>query len=770
MVKGILYKTFPPPPSDAEEEQSPDIPGQGDSAEPSQQDSSSTGQPQPSGGCEAMEHSSEPLAQTGVTNPALVDPSTDATGRSSEPRTGVANPAQEGLSTEVREHLPEPLVQAGETNAALADSSAEATALSPEPQTGITSPAPAEPSTGPTQSTAETGMQTNASQGGRPNRTTAAPRLVASGIAEPTDGPVPETQSEEPRGRTRHRGEQPRRFPSPPVEDPNVAVVGKQGGILPTPVAGEEPAALRAILPNYVHPREIHSVQLPPCAAFREAHNVIAPDFESFLQKVLDDAFAAIARRVPSTEPDDIYPRPRRSPGCKAKCYFSHRRIIRDPDPAWANELREQQGEFSRDQEEDWFGRRSVHKNKRTCGNASFEEIREYWKNRHTAHLPEYVPGIQVTNIHRYNCEGVQLVNWRDVTAEICWIERRSGLCSSQRLFPVMVITAARAYNPALEGRPDAQLPTYEETADPRRPRQTYADVPPEGSPGHPGNGNNTSTEPTSSRVSQHGSVEAESSRSFRTAPTGTGSSRGVLSTPTEARSSRGLQDTPASARNSRDVNSPQTTLAEAGSSRDVLSTPTETGSSRRLLGTPASAGRSRNANPLQTTPAEPGSSRDVQVVPDEAGNSDNAGQPAEARRLRDMQPPEARPDPQNPSRGVPEGWLDSLFVVHLPVRHQCIPRQPRAHRVKRTLFPLYASVGMVKDLGMERGKDRGTFEWLMTVSAKPQSRLLFPRWLTNLYIGMPHLIKDEPGEFMKMLTWRRINPRIPRTKSLIGW
>ncbi|GBF60992.1 hypothetical protein TMEN_3460 [Trichophyton mentagrophytes] len=841
MSKTVQYGTFPPPPPGSGEEGDSNIPEQGGVANTSQPSNSSAAQPQPRGDGEATEHT--PGSQTGIPNPAQAGPSTEATepstelasqadvtspapaessteamGRPSEPLdpTGITNPTQAETSLAATERPVEPVRQAEVTNPAPAESSTATESVSePVAQTGTANPAQTEPSAGPHQLTEARVTQTEHSVAGGRSQMASAPRFMASGgIVSPTDCSSRQSGPEELRGRARHRGEQPRRFHTPEV-GPGLALTGTHGEFAQLN-PGDEPRSHRGILPNYLHPRPITAAQLPPCAAFRTLYNVTSPEFNAFLQKVLDDAFQAVCQRGPSTRRGERYPRPRRSPGCKAKCYFAHHRIIRDLDPGWLNELRDHRDDIPRDAEEDWFGRKSEHKDKRSHGNATFEDMRQYWKNGHTKYLPEYVPGIQVTKVHTYDCEDVQLINWRDVTAEICWIERHSGLCSSsKRIFPVMVLTAARAFNPEHLARPGDQLPTYEETADPRRPRQTYADVTPEGSPGHPANGNNASTEPSGSGISQPVSAETGSSGSFRTAAAEAGSSRNVLPKPnaepsmsapnipgkagraessvgatyplrpasadagdssdvqpasTEAGSSRGFENTPTTTGNSRGVNSLQTTSAEAVSSRDTQSSSAEAGGSRGFQSTPATAGSSRDINTLQTTPDEAGSSRDIQSASNEAGNPENTDQSAQQRTPEEGSNPQVEPDPQHPSRGVPSGWLDSLFVVHLPLVHTCFGNQRRIHRIRRTIYPSYVSVGMVRQLPRLQTQRHGRFEWWFTVSARPQSRFLFPRWLKNLYIGMPHLIKDEPGEFMRMLTWRRYNPDIPRGRSLIRW
>ncbi|KMQ47584.1 hypothetical protein HL42_1749 [Trichophyton rubrum] len=842
MSKTVQYGTFPPPLPDSDEEGDSNIPKQGDVASTSQPTNASAAQPQPGGDGEATEHASRP--QTGISNPAPAGPSTAMTEPSAElvAQAKTTNPGPAESSTEAMEPLNqtgtnpaqaetsaaapsrpiEPVTQASVTNSALGEPStvpiecpsehlaptgitnqtqAETSMAATEHpvervrQSEITNTAPAEPSTAtgslsepvgqtgtanPAQTEISAGShqptearvtQTEHSVAGGRSHTTSAPRFMASGgIVAPTEPSSSQSQPEEFRGRARYRGEQPRRFHTP-TAGPGLAIPGTHGEFAQLD-PNDEPRSHVGMLPNYVHPRPITAAQLPPCAAFRTLFNVTTPEFSAFLQKVLDDAFQAIYQRGPSTRRGEIYPRPRHSPGCRPKCFFSHHHINRDPDPAWLNELREQRDEIPRDAEEDWFARKSEHKDKRSRGNATFEDMRQYWKNGHTTYLPEYVPGIKVTNIHTYDCEDVRLTHWRDVTAE--------------------------------------------KTADPRRPKQTYADVTPEGSPGHPANGNNTSTEARGSARSQPVSAETGSPRSFQTAAAEAGSSSNVRPTPkagvsmslpnipgtagrfgssvdntyplrsasadargsrdiqpasTEAGGSRGFENTPTTSGVSRDINPLQTTPAEVGGSGDTQFASAEARGSRGLQSTPATAGSSRDVNPLQTTPAEAGSSRDIQPVPNETENPENTDQSAQQRRPEQGSNSQAEPpDPQHPSRGVPNGWLDSLLVVHLPLLHTCLNNQPRIHRIKRTVYPSYVSVGMVRQLPRLQAQRNGRFEWLFTVSARPESRFLFPRWLKNLYIGMPHLIKDEPGEFMRMLTWRRFNPRTPRRRSLIRW
>ncbi|KAM5434195.1 hypothetical protein MferCBS31731_006817 [Microsporum ferrugineum] len=589
---------------------------------------------------------------------------------------------------------------------------AESSSGPPAQPTDMTDEPPTEPSSaGPSQPSAAAETQPAPAPAGPSTQPGSASPDVASRDTHEMTGAVAGGSSQDPRSRRQqpqagssrtqrerqHRGDPPQpRGKTPPIDTDVIAIAGDRGGLMRAPRAGAEPQVYRGILPDYIHPRPIEATKLPLCSLFRQTMNSLYPHLDAFLQKSLDKAFETIYQKVPSDLPGAPYPRPRRSPGCKPKCYFSHRSLIREFDPGWAEDHREHEGIIPDDANEEWFGRKSVHKDSQGMGRASFADMRSYWKDRQTIHLPEYVSGIKVTNVHRYNCEDIKLVNWRDVTAEICWIERSDALISSHRVFAVMVITAARAFDPATMGRLDAELPSYDETADSRpkpipKPGQNYADIPPEGDP--------------------------RSSRDAEPAP----ESRG------EAGSSRDVQPPP------------ESTRCEAGISRDVQPAP-------------------------EPTQCEAGSSRDVQPAPESTQR--------EAGSSRDAQPAPTEPAPIGPvpARGVPEGWLDSLVVVHLPLDHRCIPRTPKEHPIKRTIFPSYVSVGMVRQLPKtheeERDNKTGKYEWLFALSAKPQSRMPL-RWQQDLYVGIPHVIKDEPGEFMRMMGWRRYNDR-PRPKSLV--
>ncbi|DAA75135.1 TPA_exp: Uncharacterized protein A8136_1886 [Trichophyton benhamiae CBS 112371] len=661
----------------------------------------------------APDRAIEPVAETGATNFTPVEPPTESIERPSERLvlTGITNPTQAETSVVATEHPVEPVRQA-ESNPAPAESST-ATESQPEPvdHTGTSNPVQTEISAGPHQPPTETrATQTEHSVAEGRSQTVSAPSFLASGgIEAPTDRSSRQSEPEERRGRARYRGEQPQRFHTP-AAGPGLAITGTHGEFARLD-PGDEPRAHAGVLPDYAHPRPITAAQLPPCAAFRTLYNVTAPEFGAFLQKALDDAFRALFQRGPSTRPGERYPRPRRSPGCSAKCYFSHHHTFRELDPGWLDELRDHRGEIPHDAEEDWFGRKSEHKDKRSRGNATFEDMRQYWKNRHTTHLPEYVPGIKVTNIHTYDCEDVRLINWRDVTAESEYKPKKHLSSSSSKV----VLIKVKAFDPEHLTRSETQLPSYAETADPRRPRQTYADVPPEGSPGHPANGNNASTEPRGSGIAQPVSAETGST-SFRTAAAEAGSSRNVWPTPnagssmslpnipgtagrvessvdityplrsasadalgprdvqpasTEAGGSRGFGNTPTTAGNLKGVNSLQTTPVEAGSSRDTQSNPAEAGGSSRFQSNSATAGSSRDINTHQTTPAEAGSSRDIQPAPNEAGNPENTDQSAQQRRPEEGSNSQTEPDTQHPSRGVPTGCgecivLGGLFTPHI--------------------------------------------------------------------------------------------------------
>ncbi|EFE44501.1 hypothetical protein TRV_00770 [Trichophyton verrucosum HKI 0517] len=362
----------------------------------------------------------KPVAEAGVTNLAPVEPPTESIERPSERLvlTGITNPTQPETSIVATEHHLEPIRQVENTNPAPAESPRATESLSePVAHISTSNPAQTEISAGPHQPTETRATQTEHSVAGGRSQTVSAPSFLASGgIEAPTDRSSRQSEPEERRGRARYRGEQPQRFHTP-AAGPGLAITGTHGEFARLD-PGDEPRPHQGVLPDYAHPRPITAAQLPPCAAFRTSYNVTAPEFDAFLQKALDDAFRALCQRGPSTRRGERYPRPRRSPGCKAKCYFAHHHVVRDLDPGWLDELRDHRDEIPRDAEEDWFGRKSEHKDRASRGNATFEDMRQYWKNRHTTHLPEYVPGIKVTNIHTYDCEDVQLVNWRDVTAE----------------------------------------------------------------------------------------------------------------------------------------------------------------------------------------------------------------------------------------------------------------------------------------------------------------------------------------------------------------
>ncbi|KAK2802958.1 hypothetical protein FQN49_008883, partial [Arthroderma sp. PD_2] len=298
---------------------------------------------------------------------------------------------------------------------------------------------------------------------------------------QPAQQPEQQPEQQPAQQPAQQRPQKPRRRVSP--RDEPVALTGTDE-ILPAPPRPEDQLQAqrrRANLPNYFHTRPIGITKLPRHENLRLTVGNWYPDLGPFIEKALNQGFEVIKQKV--LRKDDMYRRPRKSPGCKSKCFFSHCTRNRELDQAWPEDRHETPDVLPPDLSEQWYGRTSEHEDAHRPGYATFADMRKYWKDGHTEHLPEYVDGIKVTNVLTWDCTGVSLINWRNTTAEVCWIERSRGLLSSKRIFAVVVVTGIRAYDPATIGRRDSQLPAYNETAD-SRPKYNYEDVPPEGEAG----------------------------------------------------------------------------------------------------------------------------------------------------------------------------------------------------------------------------------------------------------------------------------------------
>ncbi|KAF3481776.1 uncharacterized protein GIQ15_04535 [Arthroderma uncinatum] len=416
--------------------------------------------------------------------------------------------------------------------------------------------------------------------------------------ASQSSASAPQPQPQQPKqGQEPQPGQQPTKGQGlPPEQQPlNGQTETSEIGPALLPEQPQEPPG--GNLPNYLHVRPVELGKIPENEKLPTVSGQVYPDIRLFIQHGLDEAFNVIQSRGPSYDGRDIYPNSLKSPGCKGtRCFFS-RRAMQRLDITLPNG---QPGGTPRHVSESWYARWSSHMDRNQAGYATFGELKRYWKDGHTTYLPN----------------ELGLVGWRDVTAEVCWIERSPSFLSSQRIFAVLVLTGAKAIMPDHLAQP--KLPV---------------------------SGASPASQPTQ---------------------------------PSEGRSPDSVSEV----------------------------------------------------------------SRNPPTVPIESVQTLNY---------------------------VPHGWLDNLVVAHIPLKYTGIPGRPKEHWFKRTIYPAYASVGMVQQhLKTEQQMRDNTppdYTWKFTLAVSPTAESKMPSSLhENLYVGVPSLINAEPGKFMKMLKSQR-KQKVPARK-----